>query len=280
MNTLQQLGQFFLEIWNFILDLWDTGNFWARVAIALIAGWFILLVIFAIIPVPLLAQVMALLPIVEALLLLFAAPVIITALAAVPQTRIAIRGVAWILLWQLLNGLYFSLVPVHADRGLVIPLIVAGAALLLLGFAAGITIVTPQRVAAMLVLLIIAFTVIFFFGGRGAVRQQIQQRIAAAPLPPTVSQPPAGQLVWSDTLQPPAQTTFTTVYYRRGEGYIIRASNCSGDPCAWMLSSLQKFPVSPGDSSWNIPGQRSTERWNLQLESAAGTPSVEIWKVR
>lgn len=232
MQTWRELWDGLLESWEFLHDIYDTGNFWARVAIALIVGWFVVLVISALIPLP--AWPLAILPLFAAVALLFALPTAIAVAAAIPQTRGVLRWLATLLAIQLTVGLYFAGVPVSADRGLVPVLVIAAAALALFALGAGRSPVSANWLMSILMLTIVVLTAIFFAGGR----QKLRQQFAA---PPAIAQPRAEEF----TCQ--AGEEVLTALVGPGSFHRIQANKPF---VAVVRAAGAEYPMPAGFSSW------------------------------
>lgn len=162
-------------IWAVLTALWNTGNRWARIAIAVIVLWPLLLIVVAMAGIPALTSFLALAPIAAILLLIFAFfdPLLIAAVATFPQGRKILRWIVMLISVELIIGVYCSVVPVWNDRGLIPLAFLVAVVLLLLSFFAG---VFGQRVLKVtiyiLLLLFVLLTAIFFLGGRENVAQK------------------------------------------------------------------------------------------------------------
>jgi hypothetical protein len=150
-------------------SLWETGSFWARVAIAIVILWPFDVILAALLSPPRVVIVavplVALIPLLSVLFGIIAAfnPLVIAALGAIPAGRRVLGSIAAIVGTELAVGVYFSLVPVWRDRALVPVVVLASAAILFLSLAK-----KGSVVVRILIFLLLFFTLVFFLGGRRA----------------------------------------------------------------------------------------------------------------
>lgn len=158
MQTLQTLA-------TLSRQLWKTGNDWARWALALTAAWPLVISLVAVIGYRPLTSAFGLLPVLAIVFVLVAwtDPLVIPILAAVHVSRSGIQWLATILGTELLLSVYFTLVPVHNDPGLLPLLLLVAAAQLFL--ALGIQTGHTGAVQTALWALLAVITVAFFAGG-------------------------------------------------------------------------------------------------------------------
>ena len=181
------------EVWEFIVDLWDTGNFYIRLAIVLILGWPValtLLVVFGGIRGDF-AVSLALMPAAALVLFLLVIPpmlpVLVLAVPSQPLRRIPILGriqfptraerltvlkralkfltlVAGI---ETAIGIYLAGVPVWKDPGLILWLFAFTVFFMLMRFSG----IRHRWVARGYAMVFLVITAIFFLGGRELARQ-------------------------------------------------------------------------------------------------------------
>jgi hypothetical protein len=188
MNTLQ-------EIWNFVLDLWDTGNYWVRWALGIVVTWPILMAFAALTPWVALKASVALVP-----LLVVAAGIIavfdplVFGLIAIPKT--GRRFLVWLLTIvgvELGLGTYLAAVPVSNDRGL-IPLVILIA--VTMGFlAVGIRNKVAKAVIWLLLVVWIILTAIFFLGGREQAGRRAENWLQQLSAPSRAAEQPSTQAI-------------------------------------------------------------------------------------
>ncbi len=155
------------EVRNLVLDLWDTGSFWARLAIVLIAGWPFAITLVAFVGWPALTATVALVPLLAIAFWLFALfdPMVIAAIGIVwPRF---LKTMALVVGTELAFGVYFTIVPVTNDRAL-IPL----ALLLLLAIAFLAMSGSVKRVMSALVIAFVVLTAVFALGGRDEAKEK------------------------------------------------------------------------------------------------------------
>lgn len=139
---VQAILDLLAEVWNWSLDIWDTGNHWARWAIGIIVPWPILVVFAALLPTAVayvVVPIVALLPILAIVFLLIAAldPLVLAVLAAFRSGRRILRTAGAVIGAELVFGLYLALLPVGNRRGLVPILFLAAVALPFLSLITG-----------------------------------------------------------------------------------------------------------------------------------------------
>ncbi len=159
MNTLQ-------ELWAIFVALWNTGNRIARAAILLIVLWPILICGVALIGSPAVTSIAALIPVVAIAFSIIAAidPIIIAVVAAFKKGRTVLAWIATIIAAELVLGVYFSIVPVWNDRGLVPVVVLVAVAIFFL--AIGTKGRIQKTAISAMALIAIILTIIFFLGGR------------------------------------------------------------------------------------------------------------------
>lgn len=140
---VQAILNLFAEIWNWVLDIWDTGNHWARWAIAIFILWPIVVVLAALLPsaaARIIVPIIALLPVIAIAFLLIAVidPLVIGAIAVFQGGRRALRFVGAVIGVELAFGLYLAILPVGNWRGLVPILLLTAIALPLLHLVPGV----------------------------------------------------------------------------------------------------------------------------------------------
>ena len=116
------------EVWEVIVALWNTGNNLARIALLIIIGWPLLMVGISLIGISYLTPLVALILVMGAILLGIATldPLVVSALALFRQGQQTIRLVATVVSYELIIGIYFSIVPVAVHISLV-PLLLLSA---------------------------------------------------------------------------------------------------------------------------------------------------------
>jgi hypothetical protein len=174
----------------FIRRLWSVGNYWARLAIIIVASWPLIIALTALIGWPALTVTVALLPLIAVVFGLIGLnprhprrrlrgqPLVIAAIGAVwPRF---LRTLALIIGTELAIGAYFAAVPVANDRGL-IPL----ALLLLLAIIFLALSGWRGRVMSALVVVFIVLTAIFLLGGREKTKERARRAVEwVKPKPP------------------------------------------------------------------------------------------------
>jgi len=111
--------QLFQEIWAIIVAIWNTGNRWARWAIAVFISWPLMMVHFSIF-FPAFVPYVTLFPL-FAIAILFIAwldPLVVAAIATFSVGRRALRWLLAIIVVELMIGIYLSVVPIIKKPGL------------------------------------------------------------------------------------------------------------------------------------------------------------------
>lgn len=159
MNTLQ-------ELWAIFVALWNTGNRIARAAILLIVLWPVLVAVTALVGFPTITSIVALTPVMAIAFSIIAAidPIVIAVIATFKKGRTIFTWIATIIAAELVLGVYFSIVPVWNDRGLV-PVVVL-IAVTMFFLAIGIKGKIQKTAISAMIFIIIVLTAIFFLGGR------------------------------------------------------------------------------------------------------------------
>lgn len=126
------------ELWLLFVALWNTGNRWARIAIAFFAGWPVVMIMAAISYRPAVPYV-ALLPLVAlvALFIIWIDPLIIAVVAAFANGRKLLMAFVTGITVELLIGIFLTFVPVGNKPSLVAPLLLVSITLALMS-ASGI----------------------------------------------------------------------------------------------------------------------------------------------
>lgn len=168
MNVLQ-------EVWNFFLDLWDTGNFWARIAIVVLLGWPVAILLTAAIGIQALTAIVALLPFFVIFLLLFAIidPLVWAVVAQFKQGRIGLKWLGAIIGIELTLGVLFSTVPVGNDRKLLPLLALTTLALIFIQFWPSAK--WKRVVGVILGGIILVIAIIMFRGGREKIEAEAKK---------------------------------------------------------------------------------------------------------
>jgi hypothetical protein len=179
MNTLQKL-------WAMFIVLWNTGNRIARAAILLIVLWPVLVGVVALMGSPTITSIVALMPIAAIAFSIVAAldPIVIAVVAAFKKGRTVLTWIATIIAAELVLGVYFSIVPVWNDRGLVPVVVLVAVAIFFL--AVGTKGKIQKTAISAMTLIIIILTIIFFLGGRDKAAGKLEpkppaEKIAGAP---------------------------------------------------------------------------------------------------
>lgn len=159
MNTLA-------ELWAIFVALWNTGNRIARAAILLIVLWPALVAVIALIGFPAITSIVALVPVMAIALSIVAAidPIVIAVIAAFKKGRTVFTWIATIIAMELVLGVYFSVVPIWNDRGLVPVVVLVAVAMFFL--AVGVKGKTQKTAIGVMFVIIVILTAIFFLGGR------------------------------------------------------------------------------------------------------------------
>lgn len=196
------------EVWDFIVDLWDTGNHYIRLAIVLVLGWPIAMTLAVLAGVNGDAAVaLALLPAGSLILLLLVIPPMLPVLLVAlperpfdgvrfldrvrfPSRTQRLRGFKRTLQFlmlvagiELAVGIYLAGVPVSNDPGLILWLLAFAVVFVLLWFGG----VRHKWLTRAFAITFLAITAIFFLGGRQEVRgwkeerqrREIEQIVAA-----------------------------------------------------------------------------------------------------
>lgn len=157
----------FEEIWNFFLDLWDTGNFWVRIAIVMLIAWPIAIFLAALLfSSQWLTAIVALIPLFALFLFLFAFidPLVWAVVAQFEGGRKAIRWLGAIIGIELLIGVLLSIVPVGNDRKLLPLLLLSIFAVIFVQFFPSEK--WRRGITRILGLVALSIVLIMFLGGR------------------------------------------------------------------------------------------------------------------
>jgi len=174
----------------FIRRLWRVGNYWARLAIIIVASWPVLITLAAFIGWPALTATVALLPLIAVVFGLIGLnprhprrrlrgqPLVIAAIGAAWPAFL--RGALWIIGTELAIGAYFAAVPVANDRGLIPLALLLLLAIIFLALSGG-----ARRVVAALVVVFVVLTAIFLLGGREKTKERARRAVEwVKPKPP------------------------------------------------------------------------------------------------
>jgi len=164
------------ELWEIILDIWATGNRWARIALAIIIGWPILLLVYALGNPPIWSgSLMALIPVIALFILIMTRldPMVLAVVMAFKKGRTVLSYISTIVGIELAIGVYCTLVRIGNDPELAMLLILFLITYIFLamgvkgnkfvGFAKSVCIVG-----------IIILTAIFILGGREEIREKAE----------------------------------------------------------------------------------------------------------
>jgi len=187
METLQ-------AVWAKLVALWKTGNRWCRWAIAVSVFWPIVLVAVALTGLPLLISLLALLPVLAIMLSLLAAidPLVVAIVGAFGTGRTVLRTIATVIGTELVIGVYFSIIPVWNDRGLIPVLILVMVAI---GFLSiGIKGKVVKTTISILAVIAVVITAIFVLGGREKLKAPLPQPLRISTTQPAPLQ--QWQLCW------------------------------------------------------------------------------------
>ena len=159
MNTLQ-------ELWAIFVALWNTGNRIARATILFIVLWPILVCVVALMGSSTATSIAALIPVAAIAFSIVAAldPIVIAVIAAFKKGRAVLTWIVTIIAAELVLGVYFSIVPVWNDRGLVPVVVLVAVAIFFL--AVGTKGKIQKTAISAMTLIVIILTIIFFLGGR------------------------------------------------------------------------------------------------------------------
>lgn len=177
------MNALFGNIWRVVVALWGIGNFWLRVAIAIVASWPVLIVLAALFGWSALTATVALLPLVSLVIILMTSfdPAFLAVLGFFGGGRTVLGWIASIIGIELTIGTYFAAVPVANDRTL-IPLailVILAITLLALGVRPGIM----RRLITLLAAFLVLLTTVFFLGGREKASERLERAIASASAP-------------------------------------------------------------------------------------------------
>jgi hypothetical protein len=163
---------------DLIRAIWETGNYWGRWAIGIFILIPISIIISSLLPhetAEIVVPIITILPLLAAVIFLigFLDPMLLGAITAIKDTRKFLTGIAAITGAEMLMGIYFSLVPVSNDRGLmpVIGLIWIAIPLIYLGVKNA----WGKKIGSLLILLMIILTAIFFLGGRNKSKEILSE---------------------------------------------------------------------------------------------------------
>ena len=154
--------------------LWNTGNTWARWAIGVMSVWPPLLALVALFGSRALTSTFGLVPLAALVFVLVAwtDPLVIPILAATHFGRTGLQWMSTVLAAELLLGVYFALVPVYNDPGLIPLFFLIVAALGFLSLGAGFH---GRRVFQMMLLsVVLIMTVVFIAGGSAAADRAVR----------------------------------------------------------------------------------------------------------
>ncbi len=149
-----------MNAWNTVRNLWYAGNYWVRWAILIAALWPIAIAVAALTGWTFLTAVIALIPFVAIVFGLIATfdPLVIAAAGTSASGRKILTAAAAIIGAELAVGVFFSVVPVANNPGLIPLTLLTMVALVFLALSG-----TKGRAVAMLTLVLIGITAMFFF---------------------------------------------------------------------------------------------------------------------
>lgn len=234
---------------EFIVDLWDTGNWWARAAIVFVFGPPFVALLFALGGLGPFATAVALTPLLALVFVPLALidPMVIGVTAGalgLHPTAASIRQ--WLARWiplyigsVLAYGVYLFFVPVSRNPVLVLPLIGAVGAVVLFAISGsrGTVVRWTTRILATVA---IGITISFFFGGKKEAEAKTEQPVATVQAAPRVEE---------FTLN--AGEEEVTVVVGPGTFHRIRANNKE-----WLAlsklpdGSYREYRMKAGASSW------------------------------
>jgi hypothetical protein len=257
--------------WRFVRVSWNLGSRRGRrgvrlarrvirITIISVVVWpFVLLVASLTESVGFVAAI-ALAPLLVLLFLVVIYPLISTALAAVPQTRVLLGWLFVVIFAELVFGLYLVVVRVWNDPGLIplfILLVVVLGMFLILKRQFGWQNRWATRFAAVLMLGIVVITVLFFLGGRQRVVQNVAgagrsiQRSVSAAIPTVQAQQPFAPQEFVVN----AGQEEVTIMNGPGTFHRTRAIDKQGNSVEWL--ALSRLP----DGSYQEYRMKSVHSW-------------------
>ena len=166
------------ELWEIFQDIWATGNRWARWAIAIIVGWPILLLVYALWNPPIWSgSLMALIPVIALFILIMTRldPMVLAVLATFKSGRTVLKIISTVVGVELFIGVYCTLVKIGNDPELAMLLILFLVTYIFLAMGVkGNKFVGFAK--SVCVLGIIILTAIFIFGGRKEVKKMAARK--------------------------------------------------------------------------------------------------------
>jgi len=164
------------ELWEIFQDIWATGNRWARWAIAIIVGWPILLLVYALGNPPIWSgSLMALIPVIALFILIMTRldPMVLAVVMAFKKGRTVLSYISTIVGIELAIGVYCTLVKIGNDPELAMLLILLLATYIFLAMGVkGNKFIGFARFVC--VAGIIILTLIFIFGGRDKIKERAE----------------------------------------------------------------------------------------------------------
>lgn len=159
-------------LWEIVVGLWNTANYFTRLAILIIVGWPIVMILLAV-TVGVGMSAAAIIPAVALIALLIARldPMVIALIAAFGGEKV-IRWLFTIIGLELTVGFYFSVIPVKNDPELLFLLILAVLTFLFLTFGIQKKMPSVGLIKFAMVITIIVITIIFYFGGREKIKER------------------------------------------------------------------------------------------------------------
>ncbi|HEY4519159.1 MAG TPA: hypothetical protein VJK01_02280 [Candidatus Paceibacterota bacterium] len=164
------------ELWEIFQDIWATGNRWTRIALAIIVGWPILLLVYALGNPPIWSgSLMALIPVIALFILIMTRldPMVLAVVMAFKKGRTVLSYISTIVGIELAIGVYCTLVRIGNDPELAMLLILFLVTYIFLamgvkgnkfvGFAKSVCVAG-----------IIILTAIFIFGGREEIKERAE----------------------------------------------------------------------------------------------------------
>lgn len=232
------------------LELWGLANNWLRWVLMFAAAWPIVFILCSLAGRGL-AAALVIIPLVGGvgLLLLFFDPMFVVLVGQFPWGRQALGWVALVLGVELATGVYFSVVPVASNRGLVAPFSLAGLALAALALsptARGHKI--GRRAMKALYAFMVIVTILFWFSAKlpktkeasSGLWGKVDQALSAWTTNPhwpwggkNPSQPPPASGRSQDLL--PGDNYILGLPGRS----VLTVSAKGGGPIAWRLGTLQ-----------------------------------------
>lgn len=245
------------EIWEFVVDLWDTGNWWVRAAIVFVFVPPLVALLFALGGFNAVATAMALTPLLALVFVPLAIidPLVIVAVAgALGFHPTAANFRQWLARWVplyigsvLAYGVYLFFVPVANNPVLVLPLIGAvGAVTLFVASGARGTVV--RWTTRILAIIAIGITVVFFFSGKKEAEAQAAEQVAATQAVARVEEFSFNK-----------GEEKSTVLVGPGSWYRIQANRAWVAICAQPGENFDTCQMPAGYSTWQVRREETRE---------------------